>query len=113
MYYKNYAVIHLRRRLSPFERIRYDRLHGFCLSTFTTARTGSAQGKAWLNAARAAAIEAAVKAFGGVEGIQASIPMKRYGANEEIANLAAFLASSGASYGTGAVFIADGGLTVG
>lgn len=47
------------------------------------------------------------------EGIQASIPMKRYGTNEEIANLAAFLASDEASYSTGAIFIADGGLTTG
>ena len=47
------------------------------------------------------------------EGIQASIPMKRYGANEEIANFVAFLASDEASYSTGAVFMADGGLTTG
>jgi NAD(P)-dependent dehydrogenase (short-subunit alcohol dehydrogenase family) len=51
---------------------------------------------------------------GGVRaGIQASIPMKRYGTNEEIANLAAFLASDEASYSTGAIFMADGGLTTG
>lgn len=47
------------------------------------------------------------------EGIQASIPMKRYGTNEEIASLAAFLASDEASYSTGTVFIADGGLATG
>jgi 3alpha(or 20beta)-hydroxysteroid dehydrogenase len=46
-------------------------------------------------------------------GIQQSIPMKRYGANEEIANLVAFLASDEASYCTGAIFLADGGLTTG
>jgi NAD(P)-dependent dehydrogenase (short-subunit alcohol dehydrogenase family) len=47
------------------------------------------------------------------EGIQAMIPMKRYGANEEIASFVAFLASDEASYSTGAVFMADGGLTTG
>lgn len=47
------------------------------------------------------------------EGIQGMIPMKRYGANEEIAQLAAFLASDEASYSTGTVFLADGGLTAG
>ena len=45
------------------------------------------------------------------EGLQASIPMKRYGTNEEIASFVAFLASDDASYSTGAVFMADGGLT--
>jgi len=47
------------------------------------------------------------------EGIQSSIPLKRYGANEEIANLVTFLASDEASYSTGAIFLADGGLTTG
>ena len=47
------------------------------------------------------------------EGIRESIPMKRYGTNEEIANLVAFLASDDASYSTGAIFLADGGLTTG
>lgn len=47
------------------------------------------------------------------EGIQSSIPMKRYGTNEEIANLALFLASDEASYSTGAIYMADGGLTTG
>ena len=47
------------------------------------------------------------------EGIQASIPMKRYGHNEEIASFVAFLASDEASYSTGGVFMADGGLTAG
>lgn len=47
------------------------------------------------------------------EAIKGSIPMKRYGSNEEIANLVAFLASDDASYSTGAIFVADGGLTTG
>ena len=47
------------------------------------------------------------------EGIQASIPMKRYGTNEEIAAFVAFLASDEASYCTGSVFLADGGMTTG
>ncbi len=46
-------------------------------------------------------------------GIEGSIPMRRYGANEEIANLAAFLASDEAAYSTGAIFLADGGMTAG
>ena len=47
------------------------------------------------------------------DGIQAMIPMKRYGANEEIANFVAFLASNESSYSTGAIFMADGGMTTG
>lgn len=37
------------------------------------------------------------------------IPMGRYGTNEEIAEMAAFLASDRSRYSTGAIFVADGG----
>lgn len=40
------------------------------------------------------------------------MPLGRMGTPEEVANVVTFLASSEASYVTGAVFIADGGLTV-
>ncbi len=42
----------------------------------------------------------------------ASIPLKRMGAPEDVASLAAFLASSGADYITGEVFRVDGGLAM-
>jgi NAD(P)-dependent dehydrogenase (short-subunit alcohol dehydrogenase family) len=44
---------------------------------------------------------------------KAQIPMKRYGTNEEVAHLAAFLASDEASYCNGGVFLIDGGYTAG
>ena len=41
----------------------------------------------------------------------AQIAMKRYGTNEEVAHLAAFLAGDGSTYCTGSVFTIDGGYT--
>ena len=41
--------------------------------------------------------------------LNAQVAMRRYGTNEEIAEMALFLASSRASYSTGGVFLADGG----
>ena len=45
--------------------------------------------------------------------ISSRIPMKRYGKNEEIAHLIAFLASDAASYCNGSVYVADGGYLAG
>jgi len=45
--------------------------------------------------------------------IKASIPMKRYGTNEEVAQLASFLASDESSYCTGGIHVIDGGYTAG
>ena len=42
---------------------------------------------------------------------RATIPMNRFGTAEEIANVAVFLASAEASYMTGSVVVADGGIT--
>lgn len=44
------------------------------------------------------------------EGIQNSVPMKRFGSADEVANVALFLASDEASYVTGSEFVVDGGM---
>ncbi len=49
---------------------------------------------------------------GGVRtGFEGMVAMKRYGTNEEVANLALFLASDESSYCTGGMFMLDGGFT--
>lgn len=52
--------------------------------------------------------EAAVR-----EVIESTVPMRRFGIPEEIANVAVFLSSSQASFVTGACWVVDGGQTVG
>ena len=47
------------------------------------------------------------KGFRGM--LEHMVPMGRYGTNEEIAQLVAFLASDAASYCTGGLYLADGG----
>jgi NAD(P)-dependent dehydrogenase (short-subunit alcohol dehydrogenase family) len=48
----------------------------------------------------------------GIPRIGQRAPLGRVGQPEEIANVAAFLASAEASYATGAAFVIDGGRTV-
>jgi 3alpha(or 20beta)-hydroxysteroid dehydrogenase len=45
--------------------------------------------------------------------VEGKIPMGRYGTNEEIAHLIAFLASDAASYCNGGLYLADGGYVAG
>jgi NAD(P)-dependent dehydrogenase (short-subunit alcohol dehydrogenase family) len=45
------------------------------------------------------------------EFVLSKVPMMRYGTNEEVANLALFLASDEASYCTGSIHMIDGGFT--
>ena len=51
-------------------------------------------------------------AFAENEAVLSTIPMKRFGAPEEIANLVLFLASDMANYITGEVIRIDGGLAM-
>ncbi len=46
-------------------------------------------------------------------GFTKMVPLGRYGTNEEMADVALFLASHESSYCTGAIFLADGGFTTG
>ena len=46
-------------------------------------------------------------------GMEASIPLGRYGTNEEVAHLLAFLASDASSYCTGSIHMIDGGYVAG
>ena len=50
---------------------------------------------------------------GGLSGFEKQIPVKRIGTPEEMANVALFLASDEASYLTGSVIVADGGVLAG
>ena len=44
-------------------------------------------------------------------GITEALAIKRFGTNEEVANLALFLGSDESSYSTGSTFYVDGGFT--
>lgn len=46
------------------------------------------------------------------ERVKGFVPMQRFGKKSEVAQLALFLASEGASYCTGGVFAADGGMAL-
>jgi NAD(P)-dependent dehydrogenase (short-subunit alcohol dehydrogenase family) len=45
------------------------------------------------------------------EFVLSSVPMNRYGTNEDVANLALFLASGESTYCTGSIHMIDGGFT--
>ena len=42
-------------------------------------------------------------------GVEATIAMRRYGTDEEVAHLLAFLASDASSYCNGSIYMIDGG----
>ena len=70
-----------------------------------------------VNAVCPGLIDTALTAFiekrGYLPALTQNIPMKRIGRPEEIAKLIGFLASADASYMTGSIVVADGGLTAG
>ena len=45
--------------------------------------------------------------------IRSTVPMKRFGTPEEVADVAVFLCSDRSSFITGSIFVVDGGQTVG
>ncbi|QPC80502.1 SDR family oxidoreductase [Phototrophicus methaneseepsis] len=47
------------------------------------------------------------------EQIQSAVPLGRHGSTEEVANVYCFLASDEASFVTGSLYFADGGITIG
>lgn len=54
-----------------------------------------------------------LEALGAVDALLANVAMGRIGQSEEVARLAAFLASGASSYCTGSEFVIDGGFTAG
>ena len=58
-----------------------------------------------------AAVDGEIDAATMAAGIREVIPMKRFGRNEEVANLALFLASDESSYCSGGIHMIDGGYT--
>ena len=60
-----------------------------------------------------AAVDNEIDAATMADGMREAIAMKRFGRNEEVANLALFLASDESSYCSGGIHMIDGGFTAG